>query len=618
MNGIVFMTGAMRVKFLCFIGMSLLCSAQALAQDEIFFDNRVLRDSIITVLATGQTQRIDTSGQSLAIVGRKEIESVQGQDLTRVLQRLPGVTLSRNGGPGATTSLFVRGADSEQLLVLIDGVRVADVSSPGGGYDFGNLLSGSVEKVEMLRGSNSVVWGSQAIGGVLAVTSRQLEGVEASADYGAYNSVYATTAAGFRAGALTATLTGGYARSDGFSAFSGGTEPDGFRQYQAGTKVALDLGGGLTAVADGRYTKGHLDLDFFGDSSDVQDTREISGRAGLNFDSADFNIAGGFALADIRRDYDGPFGPYNYLGRNERAELNGRWNLSGTIAVVFGGDHERQRYSGSFDARQSASTSSGHVLLDARVGPARLSGGVRLDDHSRFGSEWSLGANASVELSPDWRVRASYGEGFKAPTLYQLYSFAGDLGLVPERSHSYDAAIEMGDRNGPFHAALTAFRRDSRDLIVYRDPFGPYYNVGRARAEGLEVELGAAVSERFTAQAVYSYVKAVNRTPGLADLGNDLARRPRHTVTVSADWRTPLRDLALGADVRMVGDSFDNAANTVRLDGYAVVTLRASIPVSETFGVFGRIENVGNATYETAGGFATSHRAAYVGVRARL
>ena len=153
-------------------------AAPAYAADEEIVIADTIRDDLITVVATGVSIPVDQAGQPVSIIAKDEIDRIQGADITRVLERAPGVTISRNGGVGGFTGVRVRGADAEQLLVLIDGVRVADAASPGGWFDFGNLLAGSIDKLELLRGSNSVVWGSQAIGGVLAIRTRAIDGVE--------------------------------------------------------------------------------------------------------------------------------------------------------------------------------------------------------------------------------------------------------------------------------------------------------------------------------------------------------------------------------------------------------------------------------------------------------
>ena len=294
------------------------------------------------------------------------------------------------------------------------------------------------------------------------------------------------------------------------------------------------------------------------------------------------------------------------------------------MTLDFGADSQWSRFSTLYDPEVKARLSSGHALLGWQSEGLVLAAGARTDDHSRFGTHWTFGANGNLDLGEGWRIRASYGEGFKAPTLFQLLSNCGNAALRPERSKSYDAGIEHGDRNGPLHFALTAFRRDSRDLIGYDScylvstgictnrPYGTYDNVGSARAEGGEFEADARPSDRWTVHAAYSYVKATNRLTG-----RNLSRRPRHALSASADWRSPLHDLTLGADLRLVSDSFDNAFAARPLDGFAVLTLRAELPVSKSFTLYGRVENVTDAQYQTVAGYNAMARATYVGVRAR-
>lgn len=629
------------MKTLLLLTSSLILATPALAQSEpdiILADP--IRDDLITVVATGSGARLSDTGQSISVAGAGELASVQGPDLARVLERLPGVAIARTGGFGSQTSLFVRGGNSDQVLVLVDGVRVNDVASPGGAYDFGNLTAGGLGKVELLRGSNSVVWGSQAMAGVLAFTSREWNGVEASAEYGAHNSFDGQVSMGLTGERYSIGLTGGYTRTDGVSAAAAGSEPDGFRQWRLAGRARMQLAEGLSAVVNGRYADSRADIDgypaplyVFADTPEYQKTREISGRAGLEYSRAAFSLAGGFALSDMRRDYYDPtFSPdpnYGTKGRSERAEVTGRYDFGGAIRLDFGGSSEWTRLSDEAATRR-ARLSSAHALLGWYGERVKLAAGVRLDDHSRFGSEWTFGANGSVEIADGWRVRASYGEGFKAPTLYQLFSEYGNTALSPERSRSYDAGIEKGDRNGPLHFAVTAFRRDTRSLIDYVSCFssanalcadgryGFYDNVGRARAQGIEVELGAQASENFRASAAYTYLDAENRTRGDLNFGNALARRPAHVLTVSADWTTPLQGLVLGADTRLVGYRFDDAANATRLDGYVLTTLRASLPITEAVELYARIENLTDEPYTTAAGYGVPGRAAYGGVRARF
>lgn len=592
----------------------------------------------ITVVATGSPRRIDQTGQPITVLTAQDLARIQGPDITRALEQVPGLTLSRNGGPGAFTGVRLRGSDSEQVLVLIDGVRVEDVSAPGAGFDFGTLTTGGIERVDVLRGSNSVTWGSAAIGGVIAIQTRELNGYEASAEGGSRGSFAGEAAAGLARDKYALSLTGGYTTTDGISAAAVGTEPDGARQWHLGGKARLDLAPGLSLVANARYADTRTDIDgfpapdfTFADTPEYQITRQLSGRAGLRYEGAWLTLGTGFALADTKRDYYDPtFGTapsYGYRGRSHRADLTGRAQLPANFALDFGADSEWTRYSSTFDAEHRARQTSGHAMLGWYTDAVSLAAGVRYDDHSRFGHATTFGANGTVRLAQSLRLRASYGEGFKAPTLFQLLSDFGNPALRPERSRSYDAGLEY--KNGPVTAAVTVFRRDSRNLIAFVScfgqntgictdrPFGTYDNVGKARAEGAEAELTLRPVSTLTFRSIYTYTRARNLTPGSAQQGNDLARRPRHALTLSGDWETPLAHLALGADLRLTSNSFDDAANTVRLPGGPVATLRASLPLHDRVTLYARVENVFDNRLPTAAGYGAIGRGAFAGLNVR-
>ncbi len=642
------------MKYLFLLGCSFALSAPALAQDVPVEDPGqeeccephflpVTPEFRIEVVASGQRQKLGDSGHSISVLDARELAQVQGSDLTRSLARLPGVTLSRNGGQGGFTGVRVRGSDAEQVLVLIDGVRVADVAAPGGGFDFGNLSAGNIDKIELLRGSNSVAWGSQAVGGIIAISTADLDGASGAIEYGAHDSLFASAAAGFKRGNSGATLGVSFHNSDGISSAAGGTETDGFRQWQLTGKGKLAIGDGLTLRANARYASGRLEIDgfpapayTFADTAEYQETREGSGRIGADFTSDRIGLSAGLTLSDTRRAlFDPAFGSasnYTTKGHSERAELRGQWRLLEDFRLDFGGEREWSRFSSTFDAEKRARQDALHALLGFDNGPANFSGGLRYEHHDRFGDAWIAGANGSIEFGDDWRLRASFGEGFKSPTLFQLHSDFGNAGLHPERSTSFDVGVEKLDRYWGSHFALTLFRRDSDDLIDFVScfgvttglcagrPFGTYDNVGRARAEGFELEGDVRPVTGVQLRAAYSYVKAVNR-----DSGRDLARRPRHALSLSADVEVDpshVFSTALGADVRLVSDSFDDAANRVRLDGHALLTLRISRPIllldqssQRTLDLYARVENVTNARYQTAAGYGTYGRSAYAGVR---
>jgi len=595
-------------------------------------------ETTITVLANGTRESVRSTGQAVKVFALDDIERVQGPDLTRLLERSPGVSLSRNGGPGNFTAARVRGAEGEQLLVLLDGVRMADPASPGGGFDFGNLLMGNLAKVELQRGSNSTIWGSQALGGVLAATTRDEPSLRSSAEYGGNETFYGTAAIGRDIGPARFSLQGGHFDSEGLSAAAAGTERDGFRQTELGGHLQVVLVEGLTAFATGRYADGRLEIDGFpapaftlADTAEYQDTQQVSGATGLKFASATLDLQATVSLADAERaNFDPAFGTAPFFttdGESERTELRGRWRFAEGLALDFGAEREWQRFATLFDPVRRTAIAGAYGQLDYDRGRLHLAAGLRRDEHRDFGAEWSLGADAAYELAGGVRLTASYGEGFKAPTLFQLHSDYGNVALQPERSRSYDAGI--GFEGGDLAFALIAFRRDTKDLVGFVGcfgvtsgictgrPFGTYDNIGRARAQGLEAEGRVEVIEGLALGAAYTLLDAEDRTPGGASRGNALPRRPDHALTLSSDWRAS-GAWRFGADLRVISASFDDAANLVRLGGYEVLTVRGEWDASDAVTLFGRVENAWDESYQTAAGYATPWRGAYLGARARF
>jgi vitamin B12 transporter len=602
-------------------------------------------DTDIVVTATGVAQDADQVGQAITVVTRADLEQRQTVSLSDYFATTPGVTVTRNGGVGALTSLRIRGAEGDQTLVLIDGVRVNDPSSTGGAFDFGSLLAGSIDRVEVLRGSDSVPWGSQAIGGVVnIVTQAPTDGVQVrgNAEYGYHDTADGTAAVSGKSGAFSGALTGGYFRSDGISAAADGTERDGYKRYGGTGSVGIVIAPGIGIDLRGYYAHSRLEFDGFADTypygpadgPQYSKQQEVYGYAGLHAnllgDRLKNRIA--FTIADINRDSFDPDYPSLARGRSERYEYQGEFAPVQQVRVVAGADHEDSRYFDGFAHASTGITSEFGELIVQPLRPLTLTGGVRHDDHQDFGSHFTFGADAALALDEGTTLRASYGEGFKAPTLYQLDSDYGNKGLNPETSKSFDAGVEQSFLAGHARAGVTYFHRDTRNQIdfgycasgdvadpgsfCFDRPYGVYENIDRARAQGVEIALALKPIDAFTVSANYTYTDAENRSPG-ANFGNDLARRPRQTVSVSADYRFPF-GLSVGGTILTVGDSFDDAANAVRLDGYAIASIRAEMPVGEHFSVYGRIENLFDEKYETTAGYGTYGRAAYAGVRLRF
>nr|WP_208411742.1 TonB-dependent receptor [Sphingomonas naasensis] len=588
-------------------------------------------DDQIVVVASGVEQEAETTGRSITVLDRATIETRQTVSLSDLLATTPGVTSTRNGGPGGVTAVRIRGAEDAQTLVLIDGVRTNDPSAPAGAFDFGNLLSSSVERVEILRGPNSVIWGSQALGGVVnVVTQRPVDGIEAraNAEYGYADQISANAAVAAGNDTLQGALTGGYFRTDGISQAAVGTEADGYRQYNASGRLRAEFAPGFGVDLRGYYANSRLEIDgfpaptySFADTDEYTTAQELYGYAGLfaNFGPLANRVA--FTIADINRDgYDpapGAFTPhYLYRGRSERYEYRGDARLVDQLRVTFGAERENLRfYDGSDTTRADITSFYGQAIVTP-IERVTLTAGIRNDDHSRFGGYTTWGASAAVKPFATTLLRASYGESFKAPTLYQLFApFYGTDTLRPETAKSWEAGIEQSALDGAAKLGVTWFHRDTRNQIDFDLMSFTYANIAHTRAEGVEIELALRPVEALTVTANYTYTDAENRSAGFK--GNQLARRPQDTASVSADYRLPF-GLSLGGTVTIVGDSFNDAGNFTRIDGFALGSIRAEMPIGDRFALYGRVENVTDEKYEVVSGYGTYGRAAYAGVRLKL
>lgn len=618
-----------------FLSVALATSAQAQDaalqdDDEVVIADERATDLIVT--ATGVPQAAETIGQAVTVIDRETIETRQTVALSDLLATTPGVTFTRNGGLGTVTGVRIRGAEGDQTLTLLDGVRVNDPSSPGGGFDFANLLTASVERVEVLRGPNSVPWGSQAIGGIVnVVTQAPTQDLRArgNVEYGEMDTLFASGGVSGGSGIFSGALTGGYLRTDGVSAFADGAERDGYRQYGASGRVELAFTPDIRLDLRGYWADSRTDLDgfpapafAFADTREYSTAQELYGYAGLNVALADgaFRNTIAFQIADIDRDnFDRDAGGdplFLSRGRSERYTYKGDIRPLDALRLVVGAEHETTRFSDGFDRFSRDVTSVWGEAILTPVERLTVTGGVRYDDDDAFGGNTTLGANAVYALPSGTTLRASYAEGFKAPTLFQLYApFYGTPNLEPETAESWDVGIEQALLDNRLVASATYFNRRTRNQIDFDLVTFTYSNIARTRADGVEFALLMRPVESFTITGAYSYINTENRSAGFE--GNDLARRPEQSVSVSADYRFPF-GLALGATAQLVGDSFDDVGNAVRLDGYALTSLRAEMPIGERVAVYGRVENLFDVQYQTVANYGTIGRAAYGGVRMKF
>jgi vitamin B12 transporter len=638
---------------LCAGSALILFAAPALAAQQLIDPGQDPGVAELVVTATRTPMRLDKIGSSVTVLGLADIRRSQLTGVTELLATTPGVSFSRNGGVGKTTSVYIRGAETDQTVVLIDGVKLNDPSATGGGFNAANLLIGDVARVEVLRGAQSTLWGSQAIGGVINTITKEptkaFEG-DVSGEGGSY-----------KTGALRAGLGGisekvlwraaaSYYTTDGVSAYALGKEPDGYRNVGASGRLRYRVTPNVSVDLRSVYSKGHNAFDnTSSDAPQTGDTKELVAYAGLNtalFDGR-FTNRLAYAYTDTDRVNFNPLQAntpltFDAAGRNSRVEYQGNLTLADGYSVTFGAENERSRF-------RTASPTAAAPRPVPGVGRARingvyaqlvmtpiqgltLTGGVRRDDHSTAGAH-SVGQVAAAYSINDGGtvLRASYGEGFKSPSLYQLYSDFGNTRLDPEQAKSWDAGVEQRVFDGRLVAQVTYFKRDTDNLIIFiscfgvtgdpacaTHPAGGYYNnVSKARAQGWELSLTAKPIEGLILEANYTALRAQDVSPGSATYHRFLVRRPKQAANVSVTYEWPF-GLSTTVTAQRTGSTFNNAANTQRLKPHTLVDLKLSYPINDSIELFARMENVFEQTYQTTLNYGTLGQASYAGVRYRF
>ena len=625
-------------------------ASPAVAEDDPASDQRT--DIVVTADRT-PTPR-DQVGQAVTVIDAETIRTRQTSVVSDLLRTTAGVTVTRNGAIGGVTGVNIRGAENDQTLVLIDGVRINDPSAPGNGANLGPILTGNINRIEVLRGPNSVVWGSQAIGGIVSIeTEAPIDTLSANARAEGGYAGTANLSGNIAGGVGPVQASGGayYFRTDGISSFNrdrGGIERDGAENVAVNGKVNVALADGLSLDTRAYYVSSRIAID---GGFPLQDTPErfnerlLTLYAGLNETLFGGRLKQRFAFTYTNVDSDSrdpslpaPDTTFDANGEVRRFEYQGVAELAKPVTLIFGAEHEDSALrtaSPAYDfgappSRAKTGITSGYAQAVMRpVKGITITGGVRHDAHDAFGSHTTFGAN--TVLSPDGGktlIRATYAEGFKAPSLFQLFSDYGNAGLQPERARGFDVGVERFALQGKARLAVTYFERTTRNQIDFIScfastspicvgrPFGTYDNIARAETSGLEVEGAVQPVTGLDLSANYSHIAARNRSPG-ANFGRELARRPRDSGSISADYRTRF-GLSAGVTATFVGRSYDNASNSARLDGYTLVDLRAAYPLTKAVELYGRIENLLDDRYETARGYGTYPRAAYAGVRARF
>jgi len=547
------------------------------------------------------------------VIDRDEIERSQARDLVQLLRGRAGIDIVNQGGRGKLSSLFLRGAESDHVLVLVDGVKIGSATS--GMVAFQDLPLAQVERIEIIRGPRSSLYGSEAIGGVIQVFTRggTGKGLAPYASLGGGSHGTRDLSAGFdyRGARGWIGAGGAYSETDGINACRGtagsaefpwgagcyADEPDddGYRN------VSLNLRGGLR-LTEALTLEGNL-LDAQGeneyDGSWTNRSRTLQQVAGaqLRYAPAGGRVALAAAAGrskDRSDDYQGDTFMSRFHTRRDSVSLQGDVTLAAGHLLSLGIDHASDRVDSTTGYTADERDNTGvFVGYDGRAGAHRFQASVRNDDNEQFGHHLTGSLGWGLSFGNGLRVSASAGTGFKAPSFNDLYypGYSNPL-LEPEESRSLNLGVAQSA--GGWHWGLDVYETRVDNLIALDANWIPA-NIDKARIRGAELGVGATVAG-FDLSAQLSHVDPRDRSGGFND-GNVLARRARNSGRIDLDRAFgPVR---LGVTVQGAGGRYDDAANGTRLGGYATTDLRLEYAFGHDWSLLARASNVFDREYET-------------------
>jgi vitamin B12 transporter len=646
---------------------SLLLSTAALAA----FVTAARADTITTpetvvVSATRTDQPLAVTGADVSVITAQDIQTQQTVALTDILKETPGLVVVRNGGLGQPASISLRGAEAGQTVVLIDGVRVNDpsVTDDSAATALGDLLVNSISRVEVLRGPQSTLYGSDAIGGIInIITNRGGDApfaLNATAEGGSFGTFHANAAVhgteGFLeyGGGINVLTDSGPSTAD---SRNGNHENDGYTNYGATMNLRAHLADDISVDLRGYYTHGHDDFDdgfggppnFLVADSAANNTNELkTGYLGVNVDlfgGRFHNRVAVIATEGDRTFFDSSSDVthlnYQFFSSTARFEYQGVFDIDANNQLTFGAETEESTFRnnnfGVF-ATFSPPVELGHDRLTGYYLQGQttlfdkltLTAGVRLDDDDQFGTHTSYKVNGAYQLTElNMTLRANAGSAFKAPSLFQEFGPNSNPidTLKPETATGWEAGFDNQFLDNRVRTSLTYFDRHTDNQIGFQycftpadapgcpqrlAAFGYYINIDKTRGQGVEAEVAADVTDTLNLKLDWTNMTSRNEFTH-----TDLARRPDNLGSAVVTWKA-FDAVTLGASATYFGPHFDDASNFNRMTSHTEVNLFGSYDLTGQWQLYGRVDNVFNDRTEEVLGYGVTGTAAFAGIRATL
>jgi vitamin B12 transporter len=604
-------------------------------------------NSDVAVSPTGLVESVEQTASSVTVITSKEIEAQQRRTLPDVLKAVPGLNVVQTGGPGGETSVFMRGTNSNHTKVLIDGIDASDPSTPNRTFDFGQMLASDIERVEVLRGPQSGLYGADALGGVILIYTKKGNGpprVTTAVEGGSFGTFNQAASMSGGADRYNYSVNITHYRADDipvtpFDLLQPGERRFGntFDNWTYSTKLGVDVTRDVTVNLIARYTDGSLR--FTGDTYDpftfsshpanyqsATDVDDFYSRGEVVWRALGGDLTSYFGINysnSQTQNIDRDLGDSFYQGDRIKYDWRSVMKVAPGYTVVTGAEHQNEQFTGPDVFAEEWNNGIFAELQSEVFRSFFLAANVRFDDNENFGGHttWRV-APAYIIEATGTKIKGSIGTAFKAPSLSQRFQdypssfFFGNPDLNPEQSMGYDAGFEQSIFRGRAQFGATYFKNGITGLIQSSyDPstfISTLLNIGKAKTEGVEAFVAADLTEDLRARIDYTYTEATDE-----DTGAWLLRRPRNKASFSLGW-TPTEKLLLTGSVLFYGDSLDidrSKFTNVILPSFTVVNVAADYKLTDTMNVFGRIDNLFNERYEIPDGFQATGIGVFGGIR---
>jgi vitamin B12 transporter len=568
----------------------------------------------IIVTATRTTQTADESLASVTVINRQDIERQQALSIQHLFQGLPGISIANNGGPGKNTSVFMRGTESDHVLVMIDNIKVGSATS--GTTAFENIPIEQIERIEIVRGPRSSLYGSEAIGGVIHIFTRKGDGggfkPHFSFGYGSYDTFNGSAglSGGGKQGWFNMTVSG--MGTDGFNACTGKPSPngagcftiepdrDGYHNVAGSMRAGYRFKNGLEIDANFMHSAGKTKFDgSFVNKSEL--AQQVFGGT-ARFSPMNFwriNLIAGRSKQDSDN-FNGTFFTSQFNTLRDTITLQNDFTLGKNHLLTVGADYQNDNVDSTEDFTVNTRTNWGvFTQHQASIAKHNMQLSLRHDDNEQFGSHVTGGAGWGYAITDKILLTANFGSAFKAPTFNELYfpSF-GNANLRPEKSRSFEFGARGNMDWGNW--SLNVYETKIDNLIAFdASTFAPG-NIDQARIRGLEAIVNTQI-KGWQLNGNLTFLDPENRSSG-ANKGNILPRRAEQSFRLDAN-RTLFDKIRIGGMFLAEGKRFDDLANTRKLDNYVRFDLRAEYIINQNWRLQGRIENLFDKDYETAAFF---------------